>query len=245
MVNLQKPVSSPIETDQTLTTALSEAIEEKGEIIEQLHDISALAAEIRLLKGQTMQSILQIGTLLIEAKEQLIRRGQWINWLKYDVDISVRNAERYMQLSRAYANSTSVSNLTMTKALLLLEIPEGERESFLRESHQITKKRGNEVLTIAVERMTTSECREAVRAWQKADADKRSKVIKSYRSPQLVDIQKITNILTAANQQMDSLEKTGKINAGNAAACKKCRDELSLLQGRIQKILLMAEQSLE
>ena len=54
MVNLQKPVSSPIETDQTLTTALSEAIEEKGEIIEQLHDISALAAEIRLLKGQTM-----------------------------------------------------------------------------------------------------------------------------------------------------------------------------------------------
>lgn len=52
MVNLQKPVSSPIETDQTLTTALSEAIEEKGEIIEQLHDISALAAEIRLLKGK-------------------------------------------------------------------------------------------------------------------------------------------------------------------------------------------------
>ena len=244
MVNLQKPVSSPIETDQTLTTALSEAIEEKGET-EQLHDISALAAEIRLLKGQTMQSILQIGALLIEAKEQLIRRGQWINWLKYDVDISVRNAERYMQLSRAYANSTSVSNLTMTKALLLLEIPEGERESFLRESHQIRKKRGNEVLTIAVERMTTSECREAVRAWQKADADKRSKVIKSYRSPQLMDIQKITNILTAANQQMDSLEKTGKINAGNATACKKCRDELSLLQGRIQKILLMAEQSLE
>lgn len=236
MVNLQKPVSSPIETDQTLTTALSEAIEEKGET-EQLHDISALAAEIRLLKGQTMQSILQIGALLIEAKEQLIRRGQWINWLKYDVDISVRNAERYMQLSRAYANSTSVSNLTMTKALLLLEIPEGERESFLRESHQIRKKRGNEVLTIAVERMTTSECREAVRAWQKADADKRSKVIKSYRSPQLMDIQKITNILTAANQQIEKLEKSAKEYIGDASAHEKCKEELNLLQNRIQKIL--------
>ena len=236
MVNLQKPVSSPIEADQTLTTALSEAIEEKGET-EQLHDISALAAEIRLLKGQTMQSILQIGTLLIEAKEQLIRRGQWINWLKYDVDISVRNAERYMQLSRAYANSTSVSNLTMTKALLLLEIPEGERESFLRESHQIRKKRGNEVLTIAVERMTTSECREAVRAWQKADADKRSKVIKSYRSPQLMDIQKITNILTAANQQIEKLEKSAKEYIGDASAHEKCKEELNLLQNRIQKIL--------
>ena len=236
MVNLQKPVSSPIEADQTLTTALSEAIEEKGET-EQLHDISALAAEIRLLKGQTMQSILQIGALLIEAKEQLIRRGQWINWLKYDVDISVRNAERYMQLSRAYANSTSVSNLTMTKALLLLEIPEGERESFLRESHQIRKKRGNEVLTIAVERMTTSECREAVRAWQKADADKRSKVIKSYRSPQLMDIQKITNILTAANQQIEKLEKSAKEYIGDASAHEKCKEELNLLQNRIQKIL--------
>lgn len=236
MVNLQKPVSSPIEADQTLTTALSEAIEEKGEI-EQLHDVSALAAEIRLLKGQTMQSILQIGALLIEAKEQLIRRGQWINWLKYDVDISVRNAERYMQLSRAYANSTSVSNLTMTKALLLLEIPEGERESFLRESHQIRKKRGNEVLTIAVERMTTSECREAVRAWQRADADKRSKVIKSYRSPQLMDIQKITNILTAANQQIEKLEKSAKEYIGDASAHEKCKEELNLLQNRIQKIL--------
>ena len=236
MVNLQKPVSSPIETDQTLTTALSEAIEEKGET-EQLHDISALAAEIRLLKGQTMQSILQIGALLIEAKEQLIRRGQWINWLKYDVDISVRNAERYMQLSRAYANSTSVSNLTMTKALLFLEIPEGKRESFLRESHQITKKRGNEVLTIAVERMTTSECREAVRACQRADADKRSKVIKSYRSPQLMDIQKITNILTAANQQIEKLEKSAKEYIGDASAHEKCKEELNLLQNRIQKIL--------
>lgn len=236
MVNLQKPVSSPIETDQTLTTALSEAIEEKGET-EQLHDISALAAEIRLLKGQTMQSILQIGALLIEAKEQLIRRGQWINWLKYDVDISVRNAERYMQLFRAYANSTSVSNLTMTKALLLLEIPEGERESFLRESHQITKKRGNEVLTIAVERMTTSECREAVRAWQRAYADKKSKAIKPHRRPRPTDIQEITNILTAANQQIEKLEKSAKEYIGDASAHEKCKEELNLLQNRIQKIL--------
>ena len=237
MVDLQKPVSAPIETDQTLTTALSEAIEEKGEIIEQLHDVSTLAAKIRLLKGQTMQSILQIGTLLIEAKEQLIRRGQWINWLKYDVDISVRNAERYMQLSRAYANSTSVSNLTMTKALLLLEIPEEERESFLREPHQITQKRGSDVQTITVVQMTTSECRQAVRAWQKADADTRSQTIKPYRRPGPTDIQEITNILTAANQQIEKLEKSAKEYIGDASAHEKCKEELNVLQNRIQKIL--------
>ena len=61
-----------------------------------------------------MDNILRIGTLLMKAKEQLFRYGQWLHWLQYNVDISVRHAERYMQLAKAYSNSTLVSNLTTT-----------------------------------------------------------------------------------------------------------------------------------
>ena len=59
-------------------------------------DPMTIAAEIQTLNRRTMDNILQIGTLLMKAKEQLFRHGQWLHWLQYNVDISVRNAERYM-----------------------------------------------------------------------------------------------------------------------------------------------------
>ena len=72
-------------------------------------DLLAIAAEIQTLNRRTMDNILQIGTLLMKAKEQLFRHGQWLHWLQYNVDISVRNAERYMHLAKSYSNSTLVS----------------------------------------------------------------------------------------------------------------------------------------
>ena len=111
-------------------------------------DLLAIAAEIQTLNRRTMDNILQIGTLLMKAKEQLFRHGQWLHWLQYNVDISVRNAERYMQLAKSYSNSTLVSDLTHTKALLLLTIPDEERETFIREPHPVSITRGNETKSI-------------------------------------------------------------------------------------------------
>ena len=45
---------------------------------DQGHDLPVIAAEIRTLKRRTMDNILQIGTLLMKAKEQLFRHGQWL-----------------------------------------------------------------------------------------------------------------------------------------------------------------------
>lgn len=100
-------------------------------------DIKEITADILSRKGTIVQSFLEIGNLLIEAKEQLTKHGGWMNWLDDEVDISYRMAERYMQLARAYANSTSVTNLRMTKALALLALPEAQREAFISEPHEV------------------------------------------------------------------------------------------------------------
>lgn len=100
-------------------------------------DVKEIAAAIISRKGTIVQSFLEIGNLLIEAKEQLTKHGQWMKWLDNEVNISYRMAERYMQLARAYANSTSVTDLGMTKALALLALPEAQRESFISEPHEV------------------------------------------------------------------------------------------------------------
>lgn len=107
-------------------------------------------------KAQTVQSFIKIGALLIEAKKQLVRHGQWRPWLIYNVDISERTAERYMQLAEAYGNSTSVSKLCITKALILLELPEEDRETFINSSHEVD----GQIFTVG--EMTTREMRKAV-----------------------------------------------------------------------------------
>lgn len=99
--------------------------------------VKEIANAIISRKGTIVQSFLGIGNLLIEAKEQLTKHGQWMKWLDIEVNISYRMAERYMQLGRTYANSTSVSNLGMTKALALLALPESQRESFISEPHEV------------------------------------------------------------------------------------------------------------
>lgn len=118
--------------------------------------IEEIADMILQQKGQIVQSFIEIGELLIEAKKQLVRHGQWRQWLIYNVDISERTAERYMRLAKAYGNSTSVSDLGMTKALILLELPEEDRETFINDLHEVD---GH---MLPVGEMTTRETRKAV-----------------------------------------------------------------------------------
>lgn len=104
-------------------------------------------------KGQIAYSFIEIGNALIEAKEQLIKHGRWLKWLSDVVDIPPWTAERYMKLARSYPNSTAVQNIGMTKALVLLSVPENRREEFINNSHDVD---GNQK---HVDKMTSRELR--------------------------------------------------------------------------------------
>ena len=108
-----------------------------------------IAAEINRIKQQTCKIMLtnamEIGKRLKEAKD-LLPHGEWGKWLMEWVSYSQRTANRLMQLFEEYgdklfastadgdsSNSSAPTNLSYYQAILLLGIPEDEREKFILE----------------------------------------------------------------------------------------------------------------
>lgn len=106
---------------------MTEEIARPLEVIEQ---------EIQFYKQTAGESILQIGRRLIEAKAQL-EHGEWISWLSEKVEFSEASAQRFMRLAREYRNPSPVTDLGPSKALLLLALPENEREEFATQKHEV------------------------------------------------------------------------------------------------------------
>ena len=106
-----------------------------------------IAAEINMINGQTKKNLLtsaiEIGRRLQEAKA-LVKHGEWGKWLEESVSFSQKTAERLVRIYEEYgpnfldgpgrSKSTLVSNLTYTQALLLLGLPEEEREEFIAQN---------------------------------------------------------------------------------------------------------------
>ncbi len=125
-------------------------------------DPAVLAGEIRSLQQQAQVMVLsysiEIGRRLCEAKA-VVPHGQWGEWLKNEVSFSQSTAQGHMNIYKEYgsaqislfgdAKSQAIGNLTYTKALKLLAVPEDEREEFM-EKHN-------------VEDMSTRELEQAIR----------------------------------------------------------------------------------
>jgi len=123
-----------------------------------------IAAEINKIKQQTckimLSNAMEIGKRLKEAKD-LLAHGEWGNWLVESVSYSQRTANRLMQLFEEYgdklfaagndnrSNSSAQTNLTYYQAVILLGLPENEREEF--------------ILQHDVEAMTTRELNQALK----------------------------------------------------------------------------------
>jgi len=114
---------------------------------------------------------IEIGRRLKEAKD-LLPYGEWGKWLKESVSYSQRTADRLMQICEEYwtkllaspdsdglSDSSPVTNLTYTQALILLGIPEEEREEFIAEHD--------------VESMTRVELQQAVKDRDQAILEKK------------------------------------------------------------------------
>ena len=144
--------------DEELTATELEALDE---LFDQ-RDIDIITEEINFYKQQAGMAILEIGKRLAEAKSQL-SHGEWLPWLEEKVEFSERSAQQYMRLWKEYGKSATVADLGVRKALVLLALPESEREEFAADNHAAD--------------MTAQELEEAVRqrkiAELKADSAQR------------------------------------------------------------------------
>lgn len=132
--------------------------------------VETVTLEIRTLQHQAQGIILnyaiEIGRRLEEAKAML-PHGEWGAWLKRELDYSQSTAQNFMRVFREYGDSQqslfggapksqTFGNLTYSKALRLLAIPdEEERERFAIEHD--------------VEHMSTRELNEALKARNEAE----------------------------------------------------------------------------
>lgn len=132
--------------------------------------VEVVTLEIRTLQRQAQQVILgyaiEIGRRLEEVKAML-PHGRWGDYLKNEVAYSQSTAQNFMRIYREYganqqslfggvANSQALGNLTYTKALQLLAIPDAEdRERFAIEND--------------VEHMSVRELNEALKARDEAE----------------------------------------------------------------------------
>ena len=99
-------------------------------------DIDVITEEINFYKQQAGMAILEIGKRLVEAKEQL-SHGEWLPWLEKKVEFSERSAQQYIRLWKEYGKSATVADLGVRKALVLLALPDTERDSFAGEKHEV------------------------------------------------------------------------------------------------------------
>ena len=99
-------------------------------------EVDTLTAEINIYKMQAGTCIVEIGRRLIRAKE-ILPHGQWASWLAEKVEFSERTAQNFMRVAKEYTNPQPVADLGLTKALLLLQVPENEREEFVAKTHEV------------------------------------------------------------------------------------------------------------
>lgn len=112
-----------------------------------VRDAVTVAAEIKVIVRQTQQVVLsaavEIGKRLEEAKE-LVPHGEWGKWLETEVNFSKSTANNMMRLYREYGqeqqklfggNLQAFGDLSYTKALALLAVPEEEREEFAKQAN--------------------------------------------------------------------------------------------------------------
>lgn len=118
--------------NEELTATELEALDE---LFDQ-RDIDIITEEINFYKQQAGMAILEIGKRLAEAKSQL-SHGEWLPWLEEKVEFSERSAQQYIRLWKEYGKSATVADLGVRKALVLLALPESEREEFAAEKHVV------------------------------------------------------------------------------------------------------------
>ena len=97
------------------------------------HQLNTFKQEIEKLQERYEQSYLEIGRLLIQARDVYKGHGDWIKWLKENVPFSVRHAQRLIRVAEMFDDTTLVSQLGLTssKAYILTRIGKNDIAHFL------------------------------------------------------------------------------------------------------------------
>ena len=156
--------------------------------------IEVITDEILDAKRTGGEAILTIGRCLIEAKDML-PHGEWLPWLNERVELSERTAQKFMRLAQKWSNPSALADLGATKALMLLALPEEERDEFI-EDHNVIDMSTRQLEQAIRERDEARKAAEAAKADASAAEQARAKMAEDMRATQ--------NLLDSARADADS-----------------------------------------
>ena len=137
-------------------------------------DIEAITNDILEAKRRGGEAILTIGRCLTEAKQSL-PHGEWLPWLNERVEFSERTAQKFMKLAREWSNPNTLADLGASKALMLLALPESERER-LAEDHNVIDMSARQLEQAIRERKEAQEAAARAEAEAKTAEEARAKM---------------------------------------------------------------------
>lgn len=203
--------------------------------------VETVTLEIRTLQHQAQGIILnyaiEIGRRLEEAKAML-PHGEWGDWLKRELDFSQSTANNFMRIFREYgaaqqslfggeAKSQSLANLTYTKALRLLAIPdEEERERFIAE-HDVDGMSSRELDKALKEREEAMEKAVAAEEETRKLKQETERLQEQLSDQARVYEAKLTRAKVETDQAIDSAQKAQEAMDRQITKTKELQDALS------------------
>ena len=163
--------------------------------------IETITDEILDAKRTGGEAILTIGRCLIEAKDML-PHGEWLPWLNERVELSERTAQKFMRLAQKWSNPSALADLGATKALMLLALPEEERDEFI-EDHNVIDMSTRQLEQAIKERDEARKAAEAAKADASAAEQARAKMTEDMRTTQ--------NLLESARADADSAGSRARV----------------------------------
>lgn len=156
-------------TTSTNDTAIPHSEETNPETIagthshDQQRDLDVIKKDILHCQENYAQSYLEIGKLLIEAKNVFGKHGDWMHWLQENVEISITKAQRLMRVAETFSNKAPVPFLDYSKTYILTALPERDIEAFVKNAHNVGGNRPK-----FVKDMTKKELESVVRNYLKS-----------------------------------------------------------------------------
>lgn len=181
--------------------------------------LPVIASEILYIESQVAKTALdgaiQIGIKLKEAKEK-VDHGQWEDWCSENLNYSKSKAEKMMKIATEYGDENSpyaktymCTDLSISKALRLLQVPESEVESFAEKND--------------IQDMTVKELEDKIKA------------LKQEKEDQSVEMEKeILGLQEQMKQKNDEAERLAR-ELESLKTQTADPDEITKLEEKLQK----------
>lgn len=174
--------------------------------------LEVITAEIQICKQQAGAALLEIGKRLMEAKAQL-GHGEWLAWLKEEVEFSEVTAQRFMKIAREYPNPSPLTDLGASKALALLAIPAEDREAFAE--------------AVDAEHCSVRELQAAIKARQEAENQAKGWALKCEQAKAEADAAR-----DAARKREEDLKTANGVMAGLREEQRELKRQVKELESR-------------